>query len=177
VTAPDGRRAVEALEREPVDLVLMDMQMPEMNGFEATAAIRSRERTTGTRVPIVALTAHAMTGDRERCLAAGMDAYVSKPIEPRELFAAIDRVVPAAPEAPAVAADPERALELTRRLRTESRRILEDLRRGLVGRDLRALERAAHRFTDSLASVTAAAAVGAGRRLQAFGHAAWRERA
>jgi CheY-like chemotaxis protein len=68
----------------------MDVQMPEMDGFEATAAIRQRERTTGMHIPIVAMTAHAMTGDRERCLAEGMDAYVSKPLRPDDLLATID---------------------------------------------------------------------------------------
>ena len=74
-------------------MILMDVQMPVMSGLEATAAIRSRERTTGAHVPIVAMTAHAMTGDRERCLEAGMDAYVSKPLRPDELLATVDGLV------------------------------------------------------------------------------------
>jgi PAS domain S-box-containing protein len=87
----NGREAVDALKREGFDLVLMDVQMPEMDGFEATAAIREMERDTGRRVRIVAMTAHAMSGDRERCLAAGMDGYLSKPIDQRSLFDVIEK--------------------------------------------------------------------------------------
>jgi signal transduction histidine kinase/DNA-binding response OmpR family regulator len=102
--AGNGRLALAALERQNFDLVLMDVQMPEMDGFEATAAIRARERETGRRVPIVAMTAHAMKGDRERCLAAGMDAYVAKPVAKRDLLDAIARVVPPGQRLPNAAA-------------------------------------------------------------------------
>jgi CheY-like chemotaxis protein len=95
VVVGDGREALSALEEQPFDLVLMDVQMPEMDGFQATAAIRERERASGGHVPIVAMTAHAMKGDRERCLAAGMDGYVSKPIQPAKLFEAIHALFPA----------------------------------------------------------------------------------
>jgi two-component system sensor histidine kinase/response regulator len=88
----NGRLAVERVAQEAFDLVLMDVQMPEMSGLEATAAIREAERRTGGHVPIVALTARAMTGDREQCLAAGMDAYVPKPVRAEDLFAAIDAI-------------------------------------------------------------------------------------
>src|SRR6185436_18949385 len=91
VIAENGREALDALDRENFDLVLMDVQMPEMDGFEATAAIRENERKTGTRVPIIAMTAHAMKGDEARCLTAGMDAYLSKPISPKCLFEALER--------------------------------------------------------------------------------------
>ena len=94
VLASNGKEAVALLERESFDLVLMDLEMPEMSGFEATAAIRARERQTGRHIPILALTAHAMKGDRERCLAAGMDGYVAKPIQARELYQAIAELVP-----------------------------------------------------------------------------------
>ena len=83
--AGDGREALATLEKESFDLVLMDLQMPEMDGFEATAVIRKKEITSGGHQSIVALTAHAMKGDREKCLAVGMDGYLTKPIRPHEL--------------------------------------------------------------------------------------------
>jgi two-component system sensor histidine kinase/response regulator len=90
VVAGNGREALAALEKECFDLVLMDVQMPEMDGLAATVAIREKEIGTGMRLPVVALTAHAMKGDRERCLAAGMDEYLSKPIRPPELDAILE---------------------------------------------------------------------------------------
>jgi two-component system, sensor histidine kinase and response regulator len=91
-TVSDGRQAVEKAAAETFDIILMDVQMPEMSGFEATEAIRAHERETGVHTPIVAMTAHAMAGDRERCLAAGMDGYVSKPLRAETLLATIDGV-------------------------------------------------------------------------------------
>ena len=85
VLADNGRQALAALEKESFDLVLMDVQMPEMDGFEATSAIRMREKSIGSHQTIIALTAHAMKGDREECLARGMDGYLTKPIRPQEL--------------------------------------------------------------------------------------------
>jgi two-component system, sensor histidine kinase and response regulator len=90
VTA-NGREALAALDRENFDVVLMDVQMPEMDGFEATAAVRGRERNTGRHLPIIAMTAHAMRGDQERCLASGMDGYISKPIRAQELISLLER--------------------------------------------------------------------------------------
>jgi len=88
--APNGRLAVEEMERNQYDAVLMDVQMPEMDGFEATAAIRRRDMDLGRHTPIWAMTAHAMKGDRERCLEAGMDGYISKPIRVDELISLIE---------------------------------------------------------------------------------------
>src|SRR6266849_3106019 len=85
VVAGNGLEALAALKKESFDLVFMDVQMPEMDGYEATAAIREAERDSGRHQPVIALTAHAMKGDREKCLAAGMDGYLSKPIKPQEL--------------------------------------------------------------------------------------------
>ena len=86
VVANNGRKALEELEKEKFDLAIMDVSMPDMDGYEAVAAIRAKEGTAQTHLPIIAMTAHAMKGDREHCLAAGMDAYISKPVQPKELF-------------------------------------------------------------------------------------------
>ncbi len=101
VIANNGLEALSALENQTFDLVLMDVQMPEMGGFEATAAIRAKEAASGEHIPIVAMTARAMAGDREKCLEAGMDGYVSKPIKIKTLMQAIDAAVPPAVETPA----------------------------------------------------------------------------
>jgi two-component system sensor histidine kinase/response regulator len=102
VLANNGKEALSALEREPIDVVLMDVHMPELDGIEATRAIRAKEKSTARRLPIIALTASAMKGDRERCLAAGMDGYVSKPFNAQDLF---DAVEGAATSTPAPAAE------------------------------------------------------------------------
>ena len=98
VVVDNGRAAVEQVAAQasassaepPFDVVLMDVQMPEMDGLEATAAIRRAEAQTSGHIPIIAMTAHAMKGDRDRFLAAGMDGYVAKPVRPHELYAAVE---------------------------------------------------------------------------------------
>jgi CheY-like chemotaxis protein len=95
--AGNGKEALARVEHEAFDVVLMDVQMPEMDGLEATAAIRAREHANHTHLPIIAMTAHAMKGDKERCLAAGMDDYVSKPLKTSELQAALARVASHSP--------------------------------------------------------------------------------
>jgi CheY-like chemotaxis protein len=99
VVVANGREAVRALETDRFDLVFMDVQMPVMDGFDATRAIRSLESAVlNRRVPVIAMTAHALKGDRERCLAVGMDDYVSKPIDPKELAKVTERWVGPLPE-------------------------------------------------------------------------------
>jgi two-component system, sensor histidine kinase and response regulator len=91
--AANGHAALNAWRIQSFDVILMDIQMPGMDGLETTAAIRKKEISTGAHIPVIAMTAHALKGDRERCLAAGMDGYVSKPIRTIELFAAIESVL------------------------------------------------------------------------------------
>jgi len=94
VAVASGRQALKALEEGTFDLVLMDVQMPDVDGLAATAIIRQRERHTGVHLPIIALTAGVLPGDEEQCLKAGMDAYVSKPIRPDDLFREIGLLCP-----------------------------------------------------------------------------------
>ena len=94
VVANNGNEALSLLAQQSFDLVLMDIQMPEMDGLTATRKIRESEMRASLGIPIIAMTAHAMTGDRERCLHAGMDGYISKPINSQELERAIAAVIP-----------------------------------------------------------------------------------
>ncbi len=158
----NGSQAVAASEVQPFDLILMDVQMPEMDGLEATRRIRVRERQTGEHCPIIAMTAHALKGDRERCLQAGMDAYVAKPIRADELFDAIDALCCDRPAeavarstAPHDLVDWQRALDLVQgspdvlaslvqAARMEIPQLIETLRTGLEAEDAEQVHRAAH---------------------------------
>ncbi len=183
--ATDGRQVINALEAAKFDLVLMDIQMPGMDGIEATAAIREKERPSGLHVPIIALTAHAMKGDRERCLAAGMDGYLAKPIHEKDLLEVIENVLGRlAPCASAVkrptsekALDHAAALErvggdkkllgeLARLFRGECTKLLAAVHEAVTRRDTRALERAAHTLKSSVGNFAALATYKAVERLE-----------
>jgi PAS domain S-box-containing protein len=189
VVVSDGREALAALDEGTFDAVLMDVQMPEMDGLEATAAIRAREAEAGCHTPIVAMTAHALQGDRERCLAAGMDAYVSKPLRPQELFDVLESLLPApadggsapaAPEPMPAAFDMAAALErvdgdvdLMRELAGlflgECARRMADIRRAIDRRDGSALHQAAHYLKGSVGNLGARQAFEAAGRLERDG--------
>ena len=188
--ANDGNKALAALERETFDLILMDVQMPHVNGFEATAAIRAKEASGGgyapgvKRIPIIAMTAHAMQGDRERCLAAGMDGYVTKPVQSSELFEAIAALVPDAVEPPPAAssdvwnrakalthAGGDQALlrELTSLFLAECPRRLADIRAAIAEANASKLRLAAHTLKGAVSNFAAPAAEDAAQQLEAMG--------
>lgn len=179
----DGAEALAAMRRQTFDVILMDVQMPHMDGLETTLAIRAREQDTATRVPIVAMTAHAMQGDRERCLAAGMDGYVTKPLHPTDLFEVIARLTaPAAhmPEtSPApkgeqdildrrtlwerVAGDADLLREIIELFLADCPERLMELHEALTHQDCTALARAAHRLKGALGNISANHALAAVR--------------
>jgi two-component system, sensor histidine kinase and response regulator len=194
--AVNGREVLALLEQSAFagfDAVLMDVQMPEMDGLEATAAIRERERIHGTHIPIVAMTAHAMKGDPERCLSAGMDGYVSKPVRPDRLFEELEKFTPAGPVRPAQPGEPAPAVapkaELLNReavlARVEGdRQLLEqmvsifleevprqlaELRKAIDDADARAVERAAHTLKGAVGIFAAPPAVAAALRVELMG--------
>jgi PAS domain S-box-containing protein len=186
VLAGNGREAVACAHRGGLDVALLDVQMPEMDGFQAIAAIRTAERGTGHHLPVVALTAHALTGDRERCLAAGMDDYLAKPVRTPELLSMLERLGGAAPAAPAAhpsvepAFEPNEILarvegnrellaELVDIFREESPRMLAELRRCCEAGDTRGVRDAAHALAGCVGNFGASAAADAALALEHIG--------
>src|SRR5439155_25785749 len=184
--ARNGKEALAAIERHRFDAVLMDVQMPEMGGFEATAEIRARERDSGRHLPIVAMTAHAMKGDRERCLECGMDEYLSKPLDSRRLCAMVESVAAGQPAPPSsaddhrgvanyeavlarVGGDTELLADVSRLFIDEVPGHSEEIRSALDARDADALRRTAHTLKRAAANFDAAALVGAARQLEEMG--------
>jgi signal transduction histidine kinase/DNA-binding response OmpR family regulator len=182
--AANGREALATVTAQPFDVVLMDVQMPEMGGFEATAAIRALEAERQTpRMPIVAMTAHAMKGDRERCLAAGMDEYLTKPLDPRHLCALVEQMAGGKPAAeprdePAtvsmevlarVGGDRELLAEISRLFVDDAPRHLQKIREALDTRDGEALRRAAHGLKGAAANFDADGVVNAARTIEEIG--------
>jgi two-component system, sensor histidine kinase and response regulator len=189
VVAANGREALATLDGLPFDAVLMDVQMPEMDGFEATVAIRARDAAAGAHTPIIAMTAHALKGDRDRCLEAGMDAYVSKPLRPQALFEVLERLVYAAdlaspaPEVRAqehvdfdisealerVDGDTELLKELATLFLCECPRWMAEIRQAIDQRDASKLHQAAHTLKGSVGNFGARAAFLAASQLETDG--------
>jgi signal transduction histidine kinase/CheY-like chemotaxis protein len=183
VLAQNGKEALSALERETFDVVLMDMQMPEMSGGEAIAAIREREQREGGHMPIIALTAHALKGDRERCLAAGADDYVAKPISPAKMYARINATVahhrslqPAStPALPLrsdgllsrVGGDAAVLSELIQVFQDECPRQLEAIRQAIADHDAEGVYQAAHALKGSAGTFEAYEIMALLQRLEA----------
>jgi two-component system, sensor histidine kinase and response regulator len=184
--ANNGAEALAALEQQAFDLILMDVQMPIMGGFEATAEIRRREAESGSRIRIVAMTAHAMTGDRERCLAAGMDAYLSKPINPATLYATVehDKAPGSAeeekPPAPALPFDREALLvrlggdeplftEVVQLFLADCPARVSDLQVAVEARDPERIRAAAHALKGAAGNLSATPLMSAARTLERIG--------
>jgi two-component system, sensor histidine kinase and response regulator len=176
----NGKQAVAAVEAKSFDVVLMDVQMPEMDGFEATAAIRASEHASGKRTPIIAMTAHAMKGDRERCLASGMDAYISKPIHFDELLDVTESLSdPGTPaDSPAnagweletalarVGGDQVLLADLARIFCDQCPRLLAVVQGAFDQRNLPDLKRAAHSFRSAISTFAAQEASDAAAKLE-----------
>src|SRR5260370_11882475 len=185
VSAHNGREALARVQAERFDVVLMDVQMPEMDGLAATSAIRQIGAASGAHLPIIGVTAHAMKGDRERCLASGMDGYVSKPIRPAALYAAIDEAIarqPAsAPEQAAphtsqvldeeglialVSSDGQLIRELAGLFLEDSPQRLAEIRSALESGDLFLLRNAAHTLKGSAGSLCGPSAADTALRIE-----------
>lgn len=178
ILAANGRKALAALEGQSFDLVLMDVEMPDMDGFQATAAIRAREESIGSRLPILAMTAHASPEDRDRCLAAGMDGYIAKPMRYGELIELVESSVSYELE-PCSAAPPAEAAfgragvreELASQFVDDAARLHAEMRDAIARRDGPALQRAAHSLCGTAGFFKAQAVFDLARRLESLGRA------
>jgi len=186
VVTTNGKGVLAAIEQQPFDLILMDVQMPELNGLETTAIIREKEKETGAHIPIIAMTAHAMKGDRERCLEVGMDGYVSKPIQAHELYQAIENIAHALGETGAganedgntdevidraaalarVDGEIEFLMELIELFLEDCPKILSEMQTALARLDGQALAAAAHTMKGAVGNFSARAAADAALRLE-----------
>ena len=182
--AENGREALDRLSEATFDIVLMDVQMPEMNGLDATGAIRAGEQATGRHLPIVAMTAHAMAGDRERCLAAGMDEYLTKPIRAEALISHVERFAmgaqPISSAAPSPAfnfddtlqrvdGDLDLLAEIAELFLAEAPAMLADITAAVAAGDALEVSRTAHRLKGSILTFGAPNAAGAALRLEQNG--------
>jgi two-component system sensor histidine kinase/response regulator len=191
VVTNNGHEALAVLESERFDLILMDVQMPEMSGIELTAAIRRKEKATGEHIPIIATTASAMKEDRDLCLEAGMDAYISKPIEREVLFETIDmltgcskeittreaevrsydRVFDVGAALDSLDGDSELLREVAGIFLAQSPKHMEKIRRGISDLDPKILQLAAHALKGSAANLLAQGVMEAALKLEEIGRA------
>ena len=186
VIADNGRLALSLLDAGRFDVVLMDVQMPEVNGYGATQAIRSKERGTGAHIPIIALTAHALKGDRDKCIDAGMDDYISKPVEADKLFAAVENAIARSGMSNNNGHEPARVLDadslmlnldgdiallqaLADIFTTSAPTQLSELEGAISRHDADAIMRCAHTLKGSVATFQARAAVDAAAALERIG--------
>ena len=180
----NGREALAAIDRTTFDVVLMDVQMPEMGGLEASAAVRAREAGTGAHVPIIAMTAHAMKGDRETCLNAGMDDYLSKPLDAKQFLALVERLGTCGTSEVAgdetshavtgallarVAGDRQLAADICRLFAQEAPAYLARIRAALDAGDCDALRQAAHAYKGAVSNFDVRAVVEAAHELEEMG--------
>jgi CheY-like chemotaxis protein/HPt (histidine-containing phosphotransfer) domain-containing protein len=189
----NGREAVDLLNKDAAncDVVLMDVEMPDMDGFQATAIIREKEKISGKHIPIIALTAYAMKGDRERCLAAGMDGYVPKPIRHQDLLETIQTLVMNVPSVPAYAppektpvevldealllsrvdSDAQLLRDLVDLFLEECPRLVDEIRVALDKKDAKAVQRGAHSLKGSSSNLAAKMASEAAFKLERLARA------
>jgi two-component system sensor histidine kinase/response regulator len=188
--AENGLQALDLAESTRVDLILMDVQMPEMSGLEATRIIRERERATGHHLPIIAMTAHAMKGDRERCIQAGMDEYISKPIDSAKLLMMVDQIGSTMPLAPPVQiekpssgacnvdafiervdGDTELAREMAVLFIPDAMRLVSEIQAAIESGDSKGLREAAHALKGAAGNFDAARTVAGALDLERMGKA------